>query len=59
MKTKRVVAVFDVAVEDEGQWDKTDIALCIEISNKAWSDATVWDSMADFIADLRDQKELT
>jgi hypothetical protein len=63
MPIKRVVAMFNVDTGDGTSWDKTDIALFLD----AWSvengvetiqlsddpDATVWDSVGDFLADLK------
>jgi hypothetical protein len=54
MKTKRVVAMFTVACDDDGHWTKSDIALGIECAHSDWTNATVWDSLEDFIADHND-----
>jgi hypothetical protein len=53
---KRVVAMFTVDTdEDDGRWHKTDVALHIDCAPFDDNpDATVWDSLEDFLADLKE-----
>jgi hypothetical protein len=55
-RTKRVVALFDVVMNEPGDWDKSDIALHLETCTRTntWHDATVWDSQEAFKQDLVD-----
>lgn len=54
-KTKQVVAVFDVLCKDDGSWTKEDIALHLDTctATDTWENAIVWDSVHDFLADLK------
>lgn len=59
---KRVVAMFDVEY-DEGQWTPSDIALALEMwaenRGQVWENATVWDSLDDFIFSTDNQQTET